>query len=323
MRQNPRPVKTRPSPLQSTLLPRIVALIRADALPPGTRLAESLLAARLEVSRTPVRSALAHLAGRGLVRRAARGFVVGDLAALAAPSLAAAHDANDMTRLSLMIATDRVAGRLPERLSETDLMRRYEVGRATVQRALTQLAGLAAVERKPGHGWAFLPSVADPAARAESYRFRMVIEPAALLAPGFRLDPAWVRETRERHERMLAEPWRETASIAFYEMNAAFHEGLAAGSGNRFLLLAVQQQNRLRRLPNYDWGYGRDAGRVRRRVEESCREHLAILERAAHGDCARAALLMSEHLEHAFLLRPTPEGPAPAAARLTGAKTRP
>ena len=43
-------------------------------------------------------------------------------------------------------------------------------------------------------------------------------------------------------------PWSDTASIALYEMNAAFHEGLAAASGNRYLLVAVQQQNRLRRF---------------------------------------------------------------------------
>ncbi|WP_163488388.1 GntR family transcriptional regulator, partial [Escherichia coli] len=56
-----------PSRLQRDLLPRIVEVIRNDGLAPGSRLPEALLAQRLQVSRTPVRAALRHLAERGLI----------------------------------------------------------------------------------------------------------------------------------------------------------------------------------------------------------------------------------------------------------------
>ena len=57
-----------PSRLQNELQAGILAVIRADLLEPGARLGEVALAQRLQVSRTPVRAALGHLARRGLVR---------------------------------------------------------------------------------------------------------------------------------------------------------------------------------------------------------------------------------------------------------------
>jgi DNA-binding GntR family transcriptional regulator len=160
------------------------------------------------------------------------------------------------------------------------------------------------VQRKPGHGWRFQPIIADAQARDESYRYRMLIEPAGLLEPSFRLDPAWASVMRRRHQEMLAMPWSETASIALYEMNAAFHEGLAAASGNRYLLVAVQQQNRLRRFANYDWTFGYE------RVVVNCREHLAILDRLEAGENAAAAELLREHLQGAARLKRTTDGAA-------------
>lgn len=297
-----------PSRLQSELLTGILDVIRADELAPGARLAEVALAERLQVSRTPVRAALNHLAQRGLVQRGKRrGYVVG--AAPAAVRKAPPHPGpSDSDRLFLAIARDRRMGRLPEEVSEGDLMRRYEVTRATVQRVLVRLGEVAAVQRKPGHGWRFLPTISDPQARAESFRFRMVIEPAALLEPSYRLASGWIEDMRGRHQEVLATPWSETASIALYEMNAQFHEGLVAGAHNRYWLVAIQQQNRLRRFVNYDWSFGYE------RVVVSCREHLQILDRLEAGDRAAAAVLMRQHLDAASKLNPAFAAGAASAA---------
>ena len=297
--------RTEPSRLQRELTIGILRLIRADGLKSGTRLAEVALAERLQVSRTPVRAALSQLARRGLVQQGARrGYFVTDKTA-AAHKVADRPVPADTDLLFLAIARDRRAGKLAEEVSERDLMRRYKATRPTVQRVLAKLAEVAAVQRKPGHGWRFQPSISDPHSREESYRFRQIVEPAALLEPGFRLDPAWIAEMRRRHHGMLDAPWDRTASIALYEMNAQFHEGLAAASGNRYLQVAVEQQNRLRRFANYDWAFGHE------RVLVSCREHLAILDRLEAGDRAAAADLMRQHLQRANALQRTP---APAAA---------
>ena len=275
-------------------------LIRRERLAPGTRLAEVALAERLQVSRTPVRAALKLLATRRLVHAGARrGYFVANAAPSShkTPGKPAPHDTD---RLFLAIARDRRAGRLPDEVSERDLMQRYDATRPVVQRVLTKLAEVAAVQRKPGHGWRFQPIIADAQARDESYRYRMLIEPAGLLEPGFRLDPTWAADMRRRHQDMLALPWSETASIALYEMNAAFHEGLAAASGNRYLLVAVQQQNRLRRFANYDWTFGHE------RVVVNCREHLAILDQLEAGQHEAAAALLRRHLEGAAKLKRSP-----------------
>jgi DNA-binding GntR family transcriptional regulator len=188
------------------------------------------------------------------------------------------------------------AGKLAEDVSEGDLIRRYNVTRATVQQVLVRLSEVAAVQRKPGHGWRFLPTISDPTARSESYRLRRIIEPAALLEPGYRLAPGWIGEMRQKHHDMMATPWNEASSIALYEMNAQFHEGLVAGAHNRYLLVAIQQQNRLRRFANYDWTFGHE------RVVVSCREHLKILDCLENGERETAAALMRKHLDAAAKL---------------------
>jgi len=79
--------------------------------------------------------------------------------------------------------------------------------------------------------------------------------------------------------------------VALFELNAEFHEGLAAASGNRFFAMAIHQQNRLRRFVNVHWTYGAE------RVQVNCREHLEILARLQNGESEVAAALMRRHLE--------------------------
>lgn len=279
-----------PSKLQSALMARIVGLMRSRRMEAGDRLTEFGLAREFRVSRTPVRVALAQLTRQGILEaQPRRGFVLRESAA-AIPEIAAPDTGEEEKRLFLAVARDRVSGALPDHVSEADLLRRYHVPRPLLVRALAQMVEIGLVERNSGYGWHFLPAINTAKAHAESYRFRILIEPAALLEPDFALDPAWAHRIRERHQAVLNAPWERTASIGFYEMNAEFHDQLAASSGNRFLHTAVQQQNRLRRFINYDWQYSED------RAFATCREHIAILDRLEEGDREMAALLMKRHL---------------------------
>lgn len=284
-----------PSRLQQDLAQRILDLLREDGLDAGAHLNESVIARRLGVSRTPVRAAFAWLAARGLVRRQPhRGLE------LIEPPGAAEAEASpaDAVELALVrLAHDREGGALEDELSEQEVMRRYGLGRPETKRLLARLADLDMVERKPGYGWRFLQEPRDHRVHEERYRFRLLIEPMGLLEPGFTLDAAWLAEMRRSHHATLTLPWRETSAIRFFEMNAAFHEGLAAASGNRFIHAAIRRQNQLRRLSNYDWVFGFE------RVEVNCREHLHILDSIEAGELEVAAAQMRRHLQRASQLR--------------------
>jgi DNA-binding GntR family transcriptional regulator len=286
---------SQPTRLQQELAERILEMAREDGLGVGARLNESGAAKRLNVSRTPVRAAFAWLAEQGLVRRHPNRGV--ELVAAPQPPDAGAGLPDAAERALVRIAHDRESGQLADDISELEVMRRYEIGRPETQRLLARLADLDMVERKPGYGWRFLQPPRDPGVHDERYRFRLLIEPMGLLEPGFRLDPAWIDEMRARHGQTLTRPWHEASAIGFFEMNADFHEGLAAASGNRFIHSAVRRQNQLRRLSNYDWVFGFE------RVEVNCREHVQILDYLAVGDREIASALMRRHLQQASVLR--------------------
>ncbi|MDP9900707.1 GntR family transcriptional regulator [Variovorax ginsengisoli] len=286
-----------PSRLQRDLLPRALDYLRSAGLKPGDRTTELALAQHLQVSRTPVRAVLEELARQGVLdRQPRRGFTV---RAVPETTSSEATQPGEVDQLCFRLAGDRHRERLPAEVSEADLMRRYGVSRPLLLRVLGQLSEIGMAERKPGHGWAF-PPILDERARRESYEFRLLVEPAGVIAEGFQLDMAWVTEMRRRHQAFLEAPWSETSSIELFEMNAAFHEGLALASGNRFILNAIRQQSRMRRFSNYDWTYGQE------RVRVSCIEHLEILDRLERGQREVAAALIRRHLEEASLLtRPT------------------
>lgn len=284
-----------PQPLHLALADRISQLIHEQGIAAGTRLNENQLAEQLGVSRTPVRAALEHLQGRGFVARQRNRGV--ELVALPPKPRTKAPTQQDDDALLLKIARARQRGQLSDDVSETVLMERFALSRPALRQALERLAELGVVERKLGYGWRFVNDAWDAGARHESYRFRMTVEPAAMREPGFALAPEWLATMRQKHEAILTGRWTESSSIAFFEMNAAFHEGIAAGSGNRYFVMAIQRQNRLRRLSNYDWKHGRE------RVEVNCREHLEMLARLEAGDNELAALLMHRHLDVASRLR--------------------
>ncbi len=278
------------TPLQEGLIERIYDRIHIDGLAPGARLNEKHLAEQLNVSRSPIRAALDVMARRGLVvRRPQRGV---ELIAMPPKNDPEPPQESAQNDLLVKIARDRDQGDLGDEFSETELMQRYGVARNVVRHALGMLADLDMAQRKPGYGWRFL-TVWNRQIRLESYRFRMIIEPAAILEPAFSLNAGWARTIRQLHESSLTSPWSEASSISFFEMNASFHEGIAAASGNRFFLESMRRQNRLRRLANYNWRHGFE------RVRENYAEHMAVLDHLEGGDFEMAALLMRRHLQFA------------------------
>lgn len=266
----------------------------------GEHITESGLAEALNVSRTPVRTALEQLAEINVIAQAGprRGYRVTatpeQIETLAQQPAAA----DEEEELYLAIAQDFIHGGIAEQFTEADMLRHYGVGRGLLARVLQRMASDRVVERNPGYGWRFDPLLKSAEAHDESYRFRMIIEPAAIEEPGFTLDRAWLARARAEHETTLATPPGRLSMVRFFEMNADFHETLAASSGNIFFHRAMQQQNQIRRFQNYSWTYGDE------RIAACCGEHLAILDALEQGDNSWAATLMRRHLELASRLRP-------------------
>ncbi|WP_137938262.1 GntR family transcriptional regulator [Chitinivorax sp. B] len=280
-----------PTALQTKLAARILDDIRERNLPPGTRLTEVGLANQLGVSRSPVRGALTFLAAQGLIgNRETLGYCVIDVPM---PEESSALPTSDDDQLYTRLIDDRLAGELDDDLIEADLLRRYGVSRGVLLRVLMRLSEEGVLQRKPGHGWLFLPTLSDEQAKQESYRFRLLLEPAALMEPTFHLDMQRLDACR-KNQQALQEG--KPDALAFFEGNAAFHEFLAASSGNRFILQAIQQQNRLRRLSEYRTV----ADMVR--VKGSCAEHLTILDALERGENEWAAALLHRHLDLASRL---------------------
>lgn len=277
------------SPLQLDLARRLGSEIIAGEAPAGMRLTEQSLTARFEVSRTPVRGALRLLAKYKFVRSESNGgFVVcAGAASRRLPSIAK-HGAT-AEGLYLTLIDDRARRLLPDAVTEKELLSRYPVQRSLLSKALVRLAADGLIEKREGYGWRFLPSLGTADAVSESYRFRLAIECAGLLEPTFQVNPELLERTRAAHRAFLKlTPDRQ--KDAYLELNSMFHEMLARFSGNRFVLIATQQQNQLRKLDE------RAEFFKHTRMPESCREHLEIMDAIEGGDREWAAALLRHHL---------------------------
>jgi DNA-binding GntR family transcriptional regulator len=290
-----RRLPTRGNATQAALAERILAWLRQQDLKPGDHVPERLATEAFHVSRTPVRAALALLTERGLLeRRDQRGYFVAqnlenaDHAAVETPE-GTLHDA---------ILRDRFSKRLDAEVTAAHLARRYRASRALVLRVLGRLQKDGVMERALGQRWVFLPALDSLRSQEDSHRFRLILEPAAFLQPGFAIDARRTRDLKAALGALARQDARHFDLKRAGETDIAFHEAIADACHNRFLADAIRQQSRLRRFATTSMQV------PPARLIESCREHLAILEAAEAGDLARAAELMREHLAASLRARP-------------------
>jgi DNA-binding GntR family transcriptional regulator len=281
------------TPLQQHIAREIVALARRDGLKAEDHLREVPIAEAIGTSRTPVKVALHHLAELGLVQRDAnRGyFLVKDASEWA--DVAAQFSSAPDDPLYLAIADARQSGELADEVSESELMRRFDVARSTLRKVLARISEEGWIEQRIGQGWCFLPMIDSPDAYEESYLFRQSIEPTGLLSPSFRADPVELGELRREQQRVVDGGYLTMTAIELFEANSRFHETLAAWSRNRFILQSVRRINQLRRLVEYRQAFQRDPRHTQ------AREHLEILRAIDAQDFMTAASLMRAHLDGA------------------------
>jgi DNA-binding GntR family transcriptional regulator len=283
--------------LVPTLATRIVEHVRRENYSVGQRMTELALAQALGVSRSPVRKALQFLADNQIVSTSAsRGFeLTKPVIELVDLDLGADRTPDEDTYLRL--ANDRINGLLPDELVESDVMQRYGLSRLQVQRILNRMAREGMMERKPGRGWLFRPLLTDALQHRQSYRFRMILEPGAILEPGYRVDAIELEKCRREQQELLDGGIERCTPAELFRAGVHFHETVVAGAGNPFLLDALQGINRMRRVVEYGTKLDRS------RLYQQCTEHLKLIDLLNAGERMEAAHFLREHLNGARITK--------------------
>jgi DNA-binding GntR family transcriptional regulator len=278
---------------------RILDYIRSHDLQADQHLPSQTLADALRVSRAPINSALQLLEDMKIVRSEPnRGFFLvkgaGEL-----PDLSDVEGSEPVheDEWYFAIAEDRLAGKLPDRVSESELMRRYELSRTRLLKVLTKIADEGWIERLPGNGWAFGPLLTSRESYQHGYQLRVALEPQALLLPGFEIDRPAFAAARDRQQWLLDGAYKRASRSEIFAANSEFHEMLMGCAGNPFFLDAMKRVNRLRRLVEYRITVDRS------RLPIQCREHITILTLLEKGLRQEAADFLRVHIEGAGLIK--------------------
>ena len=280
--------------LQTQLAADILLRINTHAMPVGARLSERGLAEALRVSRSPVRTALKQLAEQSLIDpHPEGGFVVGK-GALRAEPVGVSGEVPDETTY-LRIAQERLDGVLPKRVSENELMRRYGVTRSQLTVLLRRISTEGWMERLPGHGWEFTEAMTSDAAYAQAYRYRILVEPAAILEPSFVIDEAGLRQCLKEQQALVRGEVDHVSPAQIFDANTRLHETIAACSGNTFILDSLRRINKVRRLMEYRKAVDR------KQALRRCEEHLVLIDLLLSNKTERAAKMMRDHLAAAAL----------------------
>jgi DNA-binding GntR family transcriptional regulator len=287
------------SDLQLKLARQIITLIGDKALPAGTHLKELELADKFNVSRSPVRATLDYLETLNLVeRRENRGFFL-KKSARDCEGLPFNIPKTEDDKICELIAKDWFENNISKEISETEIRKRYSLGRLTASKILQKLTDQGVVSRQPGYGWRFEPTLNSSSAHDESYDFRILTESRSILLPTFKLNNAAAERLRERHNLVLNSRDTGWDISELFKLDVDFHKFIAECSGNRFIIDAIERQNKLRRLVEYmsliDTG----------RLADSCLEHLQILDALQGNKAKLASHLMAEHLQSAKALGPS------------------
>lgn len=281
-----------PTPLTRQVAAGIVDYIRDEKIPQGTRLVERTLAEHLRVSRSPVRSALKLLKETGVVTVTDRGgYAVSSDPDLVEATIDQVTSTDIDDELYLRFAGDRLDGKLPDRVTENGLIRQYNLAPAQLTSLLRRVSADGWIERLPGYGWEFKPMLNNLKAYEDSYRFRLTIEPAAILEPTFALDRTAIETVRRQQQDLVDGGIWSIANDELYNLNSAFHEAIMNCARNSFFKDALQRIDNLRRLIEYRRSLKRDRAIVR------CAEHVAIADLLLAGKTSEAAEAMRQHLD--------------------------
>lgn len=167
----------RPS-LSSQMAVRIIEHVQQNNFLAGHHLPSQSLAEAFRVSRAPIAAALTVLEKMNIVRSEPnRGyFLLKGATELSQRQLSQLAESEPDDDFYFAIADDRLSGKLPDRVSESELMRIYDLPRSRLLKVLYKIADEGWVERLPGNGWKFRQTLTSRTSYEEGYQFRAAIE---------------------------------------------------------------------------------------------------------------------------------------------------
>jgi DNA-binding GntR family transcriptional regulator len=286
------------APLTPQIASMIIGYARANTLRRGDHLPAQKLADLFRVSRSPVNEALKYLEKHNVVRRELnRGFFLAEEPEAISTDFAEPVNGEAGEEVYFQLADDRLSGKLPDRVSENEIMRRYGLSRGEALKTLNRMAREGWIERLPGKGWEFHPTLTSGEAYEMAYLFRMSIEPAAILQPSFRVDTAAFRRAREQQQALLDGDYLTLSRSELFQINSGFHEMIVECSNNIYFIESIKRVNASRRLAEYRKTLNRT-----RLVGQSL-EHIRILDLLETGELQKAAEFMRFHLEFALKVK--------------------
>jgi DNA-binding GntR family transcriptional regulator len=177
------------------------------------------------------------------------------------------------------------------RVTEVELVDRYQTGRAAVRTALSRLYQERLVEVLPRQGYVIAPITLKHV--RDSGAVRLLLEPPAAQAAAGRTDIAELR--RLEAEYRAHEDFGHGEHLeAFMQANAAFHLAVARASDNRRLVdmiagLLVEMER------SFHLAYRLRNNAVRFH-EMNHVDHAEIIQALADNDAPRAGQLMADHI---------------------------
>lgn len=278
----------------------IVLLANRQAWAVGDPLREEALAEHFSVSRTPINRALRHLATLGIAEHLPRrGFFLRTAAIDALPIIGNALDGDDVY---LRLARDALDWGNGTSLTISDVSTAYGETRSQVERAIERAAVEGWLEKGAGYKWIVRLGISTAEDYARFYRFREVVEPAALLEPNYKVDASELESLLALQIRIAAGDFQTLSAVDLFEINTDLHESVVAWSGNLFYLDALKRSNAARRVLEYTKVL------ETKRIDTFASEHIAILKRLKTGHNEKAATLIRAHLRTARNLK-APELP--------------
>lgn len=192
------------------------------------------------------------------------------------------------SRLHRRLEAEIASGRLEpgSRLDEQEVAQRFGVSRTPVREAFRSLAAEKLVELRGRQG----ATVRSIGVHTLIEMFQVMGELEGLCArlAARRISPAQVARLESSHEKLKLAA--ADGTDAFYDVNQDFHEIIYEASCNAFL---VEQTRKLR---NRVAAYRRRVTRMPNRIEDTLREHEAIMNAIIGRDPEAAHRAMRAHL---------------------------